>query len=219
MSVELLGYFGNLVGAKPYTKRALTIREKILGGEHPDTANSLNNLGYLLGAMGDLTGARPYYERALYIREKVLGSEHPDTALSLNNMGRLLQRMGDLAGARPYYERALAINEKVLGGEHLEHPDTINIRFNLRSLDSSFMQNLASVSEHELLAQGAKMMGIEQTQLASLTGMLMADKNVLAWIDELMQDPNVLEQMLSGGLVPHDELLKLLGGLWDDSGE
>ncbi|MDH4136601.1 MAG: tetratricopeptide repeat protein, partial [Anaerolineae bacterium] len=46
--------------------------EKVLGGEHPDTARSLNNLGFLLQAMGDLAGARPYYERALAIREKVL---------------------------------------------------------------------------------------------------------------------------------------------------
>jgi tetratricopeptide (TPR) repeat protein len=105
-------------GARPYYERALAIHEKVLGGEHPDTATSLNNLGYLLRAMGDLAGARPYYERALAIREKVLGTEHPDTALSLNNLGALLQAMGDLAGARPYYERALAIREKVLGGEH-----------------------------------------------------------------------------------------------------
>ncbi|NVL93610.1 MAG: tetratricopeptide repeat protein, partial [Desulfobacterales bacterium] len=104
--------------AKAAFERALTINEKVVGEEHPNTAASLNNLGILLQAMGDLAGARSYYERALAINEKVLGGEHPGTALSLNNLGTLLRAMGDLAGARPYYERALAINEKVLGGEH-----------------------------------------------------------------------------------------------------
>jgi tetratricopeptide (TPR) repeat protein len=55
------------VEAKPYYERALAIREQVLGPDHPDTAHSLNNLGYLLQAQGDLAGAKPYYERALQI--------------------------------------------------------------------------------------------------------------------------------------------------------
>ena len=43
----------------------LTIQEKVLGPEYPDTATSLNNLADLLRAQGDLAGARPLYERAL----------------------------------------------------------------------------------------------------------------------------------------------------------
>jgi tetratricopeptide (TPR) repeat protein len=128
-----LSMVGDFAGARPYSERALAIREKVLGAEHPDTARSLNNLGELLRSQGDLAGARPYLERALAIREKVLGAEHPDTALSLNNLGVLLRSQGDLAGARPYYERALAINKKVLGAEH---PDTAlslnNLGFLLR---------------------------------------------------------------------------------------
>ena len=104
--------------ARPLYERALAIREKVLGPEHPDTAISLNNLAYLLQAQGDLVAARPLYERALAIREKVLDSEHPETAISLNNLAYLLQAQGDLAAARPLYERALAIREKVLGPEH-----------------------------------------------------------------------------------------------------
>jgi CHAT domain-containing protein/tetratricopeptide (TPR) repeat protein len=122
---------GDLAGARPYYERALAIRENVLRPEHPDTAQSLNNLGALLQVMGDLTVARPYYTRALAIHEKVLGPEHPNTATSLNNLGTMLIDMGDLAGARPYYTRALAIREKVLG---LEHPDTATSLNNLGAL-------------------------------------------------------------------------------------
>jgi Tfp pilus assembly protein PilF len=109
----------------------LAICEKVLGPEHPDTAQSLNNLGFLLRSQGDYARARLYYERALAICEKVLGLEHPNTAQSLNNLGFLLKSQGDHAGARPYYERALRILEARLGPDH---PHTKTVRENLEAL-------------------------------------------------------------------------------------
>ncbi len=109
------------VAAQPLFERALAIREKVLGLEHPDTATSLRNLAVLRHVRGDLGGARPLFERALAIYEKTLGAKHPETATTLNNLGTLLVAQDDLDGARPIFERALAIREKVLG---LEHPDT-----------------------------------------------------------------------------------------------
>ena len=96
------GYYtrsrGSYAATRPFYERALAIREKALGPDHPHTALSLNNLGALLDSMGDLAAARPFFERALAIREKALGPDHPDTAQSLNNLGSLLQDMGDLSG-------------------------------------------------------------------------------------------------------------------------
>jgi tetratricopeptide (TPR) repeat protein len=117
--------------ALPLLRDALAMNEKALGPEHPDTAQSLNNLALPLHAQGNLAGAKPLYERALAIREKALGPEHPDTAQSLNNVATLLKDQGDFAGARPLFERALAIQEKVLGPEH---PNTNAARGNLARL-------------------------------------------------------------------------------------
>ncbi|NWJ48774.1 MAG: tetratricopeptide repeat protein [Chloroflexi bacterium] len=105
--------------ARNYFQCALAIREKSLGSEHPDVAESLNDLGMALQAMGDLPAALPLYQRALAIREKSFGSEHPDVAQSLNNLGMLLKAMGDLPAALPLLQRALAIFEKQLGEFHL----------------------------------------------------------------------------------------------------
>ncbi|MBK8931881.1 MAG: tetratricopeptide repeat protein [Chloroflexi bacterium] len=63
--------------------------EKALGPDHPDTATSLNNLGYLLQAMGNLAEARPYYQRALAIVEKSLGANHPNTKIVRGNLSSL----------------------------------------------------------------------------------------------------------------------------------
>jgi tetratricopeptide (TPR) repeat protein len=151
--------------ARPYLERALTIREKALGAEHPNTATILNNLGYLLQEQGDLAGARRNYEHALAIREKVLGAEHADTATSLNNLGQFLQAQGDLAGARRYYERALTIQEKVLD---VEHPNTAT-SFNNLGLLLRAQGDLAGARRyHErALAIFEKALGVEHPDTAT----------------------------------------------------
>ncbi len=100
----------------------------MLGENHPDTAGSYNNLGYLWRAMGDLAAARSCYEKALEITRRLLGNEHPRTAISLDNVGYILQRMGDLAAAQSCYDQALEIFHRVLGEDH---PDTARSLTNL----------------------------------------------------------------------------------------
>jgi len=107
--------------ARLLKERALEIREKLLGPEHPDTAKSLNALGLLLWDQRDLEGAMPLHKRALAIREKVLGHKHPDTGMSLNNLALLLHAKKDFTAAKPLYERTLSIYEEALG---VDHPDT-----------------------------------------------------------------------------------------------
>ena len=73
-------------------ERALEIRARVLGHDHPDTATILNNLAVLLEDQGELVAARPLYERALTIYERVLGRDHPKTAHVRGNMERLRGR-------------------------------------------------------------------------------------------------------------------------------
>src|SRR5262249_44189272 len=57
-------------------ERALAIREKKLGPEHPDTVWCLATIGVLLLEEGDAAGARSLSERALAISEKALSPHH-----------------------------------------------------------------------------------------------------------------------------------------------
>ena len=109
---------GAYAQARPLYERALALREKRLGPEHPDTAETLNNLALSLREEGNHEAARPLLERALAINEKALGPEHAATATSVNNLALLLRDQGDLAAARPLFERALAGVEKAFGAEH-----------------------------------------------------------------------------------------------------
>jgi len=118
-----MGYYldnakGDHEQAKPLYERALAIREKVFGKEHPSVATSLNNLALLYQTQGASEQAKPLYERALAIREKVFAKEHALVANSLNNLALLYDSQGASEQAKPLYERALAIREKVLGKEH-----------------------------------------------------------------------------------------------------
>ena len=104
--------------ARPLAERALEIREKTLGPDHPDVAVTLNNLANLRRNKGDYATAEPLYQRALAIREKAFGTEHPDVAATLHTLANLHSSKGDHARAESLYQRALLIREKTLGPEH-----------------------------------------------------------------------------------------------------
>src|SRR5437870_10059178 len=66
--------------AEAFLKRALSLRESILGPEYPDVANTLDLMGQLHRSQGQYVEAEAFYQRALSNRERTLGPAHPDTA-------------------------------------------------------------------------------------------------------------------------------------------
>ncbi len=106
--------------AEPLTRQTLSIREQLLGSQHPDTANSLNSLAVLCQHQGKYTEAEPLLKRALSIREQVLGTTHPDTALTLSNLAAVYMKQGEFTKAEPLLKHALSIREQQ---DDSEHPD------------------------------------------------------------------------------------------------
>jgi len=109
---EIAYTVGRYSEAEPLLQRALAIREKALGPEHPDVAASLNNLAALYDAQGQYAEAEPLYQRALAIWEKALGPEHPDVDTGLENYAALLQKLGRSDEAKRMEARAEAIRDK-----------------------------------------------------------------------------------------------------------
>jgi tetratricopeptide (TPR) repeat protein len=112
-------------------QQVLTMREKVLGSDHPEVARGLDKLGELYQKIGDYSKAEPLHKRALAISEKALGPKHPDVAASLDNLGLLFHYLGDYTRAKPLHNRALVIREKALGPEH---PDVATSLINLAAL-------------------------------------------------------------------------------------
>jgi tetratricopeptide (TPR) repeat protein len=104
-----------------YHLKALDIRERVFGTDHPDTAASYNNIGSTYNSMGNYQKTLEFKMKALDIKERVFGTDHPSTAASYNNIGYTYHFMDNDQKALEYLLKALAIRERVLG---TKHPDT-----------------------------------------------------------------------------------------------
>jgi len=109
---------GDYPKALEWFQKALTIRETVLGKEHPSTATTYNNIAGVYYIQGDYPKALEWFQKALTIMEKVLGKEHPDTATTYNNIAVVYSNQGDYSKALEWYQKALTIREKVLEKEH-----------------------------------------------------------------------------------------------------
>jgi tetratricopeptide (TPR) repeat protein len=117
---------GQYKEAEPLHLRAVAVKEKFLGKEHPDVAEALNDLAVLYWRVGKYTEAEPLYLRALAVKEKVFGEDHPSVAQTLNDLGLLYKNQERLAEAESLYLRSLAIREGQLGKDHLDVAESIN---------------------------------------------------------------------------------------------
>jgi len=63
--------------ALEYYQKTSNIFEKVLGGEHPSTATSYNNIAWLYYEMQNYQEAVKMMQNAVDIREKVLPANHP----------------------------------------------------------------------------------------------------------------------------------------------
>jgi len=98
--------------------RALDLREKALGPDQPEVAETLNLLGVICTARSDYNRAELLFQRALAINEKAFGSEYPAVAEVTDNLAKNFNARGNYAEAKRLARKALGIREKALGQDH-----------------------------------------------------------------------------------------------------
>lgn len=113
--------------AMPLAKRALEIRERLLGAGDPLTGDAVQNLASLYFGKNNYGEALSLYKRALAIFEKALGAENAKAANTIHNMGWLYAAQGDSGRAEESFQRALAIRTKVLGPNHISVAQSLDI--------------------------------------------------------------------------------------------
>ncbi|WP_151729091.1 tetratricopeptide repeat protein [Thermogemmatispora aurantia] len=93
--VRYLREQGRYQAALPLAECSRSIRERVLGSDHPDTATALNTLVLLYYTLGRHSEALPLLERARAITEQALGPEHPTTQRSRDLVEQLRRQLGD----------------------------------------------------------------------------------------------------------------------------
>ena len=73
-------HLGRYADAAPRFERALAIRERGLGSDHPYLAESLSGLADVRVRQDRRKEARALYERALALKERIASPDHPSVA-------------------------------------------------------------------------------------------------------------------------------------------
>ena len=124
-SAAILMSLGNGREAEVRLRRALAMRERIQGVDHPDVAINLLNFAKLLDQQQRGDDAARLRQRALAILETKLGSDHPLVASTLDAIGWHFLLVHQPRVAEPLLERARAIQEKRPGRAHPDYAYTL----------------------------------------------------------------------------------------------
>jgi tetratricopeptide (TPR) repeat protein len=124
---ESLNDLGNAVSDRPAEAedlycRALDIRRKLLGDEHPYVAATLDNLAVALDNQGNLSAAEERLRESVELGTKRLGREHPEVLASLLHLGRVLSEENKLAEAESVLLETVAITRRISGDAEAASP-------------------------------------------------------------------------------------------------
>ncbi len=163
---------GQAARAAGHLQRALADRQRLLGGDHPDTLTTRNNLAHAYRAAEDLGRAIPLFEQTLADRQRLLGGDHPDTLTTRNNLAGAYQDAGDLRRAISLFEQTLADRQRLLGGDH---PDTLASRNNLADAyqDAGDLRRAIPLYE-QTLADSVRVLGEDHPHTKIVRGNLAA---------------------------------------------
>jgi non-specific serine/threonine protein kinase/serine/threonine-protein kinase len=112
--------------ATMHARRALEIRERELGREHPDTLDAINNLALRCTEGGATDEAEPLFLEAMRSRRRLLGEDDPATLDSMNNLAWLYWNERRFDEAEPIFVDTLARKRRVLGKDDPETLRTLN---------------------------------------------------------------------------------------------
>ncbi|GEM_PF-2933071 len=110
---------GDLSRAHTTLQRALAIREKELGPEHPKVAATLVTLAKVSEGQGAYDQARDCLERALAIEQRTRDPQDPELGHIVHALGCVLHAQNHYKQALDLHERAASIFESAHGPSHV----------------------------------------------------------------------------------------------------
>jgi eukaryotic-like serine/threonine-protein kinase len=149
--------------ARAHYLEALAIRRRVLGEDHPDTANTHGNLGATyMEVEGNAAEARKHYLIQLATLQRI--PTHRAYPSLLSNLGGLESIVGNYDKAREYHQAALEVRRRQLGPDH---PAVATSLYNLGDVFAEIGDIGQALSLHrQALAIREKRLGSEHPSYA-----------------------------------------------------
>jgi serine/threonine protein kinase/tetratricopeptide (TPR) repeat protein len=127
-SLEELGHLDQAEGV--FLKASRT-RERLLGADHLDTADTKHSLAGVCWNQGKYAAAEQLYKDVIQVRSAQLGPDHKDTLSTKNNLALVYMSEGQFDLAEPLLREVLDIRMGRLGADD---PKTLQSQHNLAGL-------------------------------------------------------------------------------------
>ncbi|MFM7085613.1 MAG: CHAT domain-containing protein [Cyanobium sp.] len=166
---------GHREAALATLREALSIRLRVSGGDHPETARLRLNLGALEVSDGALSSGLSHYRQALAALERRMGPDHISTAFAVQRIAELMADQGRPEQARQGFQRVLALRRAQL---RTDHPDLATTLLALALVELQLGRSGLAVSHlRETLSIRERAFGAHHPYTA-LTRLLLAQ---IAW--------------------------------------
>ncbi len=109
---------GRFARGEPFARRAVAVRERVLGPGHPDVARDVAALAAILDGLGRHAEAEALHRRALAVFERRGRRERREVASVLGNLAACVHEAGRATEAEPLARRARAMTKRLLGPNH-----------------------------------------------------------------------------------------------------
>jgi len=166
---EVYLHLGLYAPAASLSEKALDIRTRVLGPEHPATLASLNLLGWVRLEQGRYADAETLLSRTLEIGRRVLGRDDREVLRTMAFLGAVYWRQRRLPEAERLNLEQLEIETRLRGPDHLE---AIRTKMNLSNVYSNQGREVeAERLQREALDSFRRQLGQEhdQTLVAMMT--------------------------------------------------
>ncbi|MBZ2208387.1 tetratricopeptide repeat protein [Massilia soli] len=110
---------GREVQARECLEESLSIRQRMLGNDDPDTRAGCSKLARLLRDSGKLDDARELYAMLARDCQRLLGEEHPETLAARSGLASTLAQLGEFDEALALHAAITRICEDRFGNDHL----------------------------------------------------------------------------------------------------
>jgi hypothetical protein len=98
-------------------EKALELRRRVLGDEHPDTLIVEQNLALVYLDRSEYSKAEALYSKTFSIQRRRLGEQHPDTLNSMLGLADAYEHEDKLAQAEPLFANVLKARRHALGDD------------------------------------------------------------------------------------------------------
>ena len=171
---------GDLNNAENMWVHIMDMRKTLLGPEHSDTLNSMEDLSITYDNQGKLSEAEQLQIQVVNMRMKLLGADHLDTLTGMKNLSTTYMHQGKWNEAEQLRIQVMDMRIKLLGAEH---PDTLTSIANLaRTYWNQGRWNEAEQLEIKVMDMRKKLLGAEHPDtLASMGDLAITYGNQGRW--------------------------------------